>query len=74
MYNEKTKIVMKKFETINVNLRIEIVKWFTENINRWQRVISCMDAFRAYIYDADGNYLIGGKDITEFIKYINEAF
>lgn len=23
--------------------------------------------FRSYIYDTDGNYLIGGKDVSEFI-------
>lgn len=65
---------MVQFTNINVDVKVAIIKWFTENINRWQRVISCYNAFRPYIYDSEGNYLIGGKEIGEFIEYIDKAF
>lgn len=31
-----------------------------------------MDEFRAYIFDANGNYLIGGKETAEFISNANK--
>ena len=33
----------------------------------WQRVNACREAFRQYIFNADGNYLIGGQTVSEFI-------
>lgn len=63
------------FNTINLDLRIAIINWFTENVNRWQRVNSCTQEFRDYIYNKEGTeYLIGGKNVYEFIKYIDKAF
>lgn len=49
-------------------LKKEIVNWLLENENIWQRVNSCTAHFRAYIYDSNGNYLIGGKEVSDFIK------
>lgn len=48
-------------------LKAEILKWLLEHENEWQRVNACTEAFRAYIYNADGNYLIGGQNVSEFI-------
>ena len=51
-------------------LKKEIIKWLLENENKWQRLNSCKEEFRNYIYDDEGNYLIGGEDVSNFI---NEA-
>ncbi len=48
-------------------LKAAILNWLLENENQWQRVNACTEAFREYIYGKDGNYLIGGKDVAEFI-------
>lgn len=48
-------------------LKAAILNWLLENENQWQRVNACTDNFRAYIYDAAGNYLIGGKAVSDFI-------
>lgn len=49
-------------------LKAAILNWLLENENQWQRVNACVETFREYIYNKDGNYLIGGKDVAEFIK------
>ena len=49
-------------------LKKEIIKWLLENENKWQRLNSCKEEFRSYIYDNEGNYLIGGGDVSNFIK------
>lgn len=49
-------------------LKTAIIKWLLENENPWQRVNACTEAFREYIYNKSGNYLIGGEAVAEFIK------
>lgn len=49
-------------------LKAAILNWLLENENQWQRVNACVETFREYIYNKDGNYLIGGEDVAEFIK------
>lgn len=49
-------------------LKYEIINWLFENENEWQRVNHCHDAFREYIYNKDGNYLIGGENVSKFIE------
>ena len=53
---------------MNKELKKEIISWLFENENRWQRVNSCIEDFKKYIYNSKGNYLIGGKEVSEFIK------
>ena len=48
-------------------LKKEILKWLLENENKWQRLNSCKEEFRNYIYDNEGNYLIGGEAVSDFI-------
>lgn len=48
-------------------LKKAIMNWLLENENQWQRVNACREAFRPYIYDADGNHLIGGEIVSKFI-------
>ena len=49
-------------------LKHEIINWLLKHENEWLRVNACHEAFRPYIYNADGNYLIGGKNVSEFIS------
>ena len=51
-----------------LELKKAIVDWLFENKNEWQRVSACIEYFRSYIYKADGNYLIGGEEVSKFIK------
>ena len=48
-------------------LKKAIIKWLLENENKWQRLNSCKEEFRNYMYDNEGNYLIGGEDVSDFI-------
>lgn len=52
---------------MNRKLKIAIINWLIAHESEWQRVNACREAFRAYIYDADGNYLIGGETVSDFI-------
>ena len=49
-------------------LKTAIIKWLLCNENQWQRVNACTEAFREYIYNKSGNYLIGGEAVMEFIR------
>jgi hypothetical protein len=48
-------------------LKEAIINWLFEHEKEWQRVNACTKAFKNYIYDDDGNYLIGGDDVAAFI-------
>lgn len=52
-------------------LKKEIIKWLLENGNEWQRLNSCKEEFRNYIYDDEGSFLIGGEDVSDFIRKAN---
>ena len=54
-------------------LKKTIVYWLLDNENEWQRVNACKEKFRPYIYDADGNYLIGGEEVAEFIVNVDKT-
>lgn len=49
-------------------LKKAIIDWLYENENKWQRVNSCTWEFTEYIYNDKGGYLIGGKEVANFIK------
>lgn len=49
-------------------LKKEILNWLLENENEFNRVVSCYEHFREYIYNSEGNYLIGGEQVADFIK------
>lgn len=48
-------------------LKKEIILWLLEHENEWQRVNTCVDEFRNYIYNDNGNFLIGGENVHDFI-------
>lgn len=51
-----------------MELKQAILNWLIENKNTWQRVTECNNAFRQYIYDESGNYIIGGRTVSDFIS------
>ena len=52
---------------MRLELKQAIINWIIENINEFQLVIACHDEFRPYIYNKEGNYLIGGEKVSQFI-------
>ena len=48
-------------------LKQAIVNFIFDNEKEFQIVNTTIDRFRNYIYGNDGNYLIGGKDVSYFI-------
>lgn len=58
---------------MNKELKRAIINWLLDNENRWQRVNSCKEEFRQYIYTADGHYCIGGEEVGNFVSNMNKA-
>ena len=54
-------------EKRTMELKKAIIDWLFDNKNAWQRTSACREYFRPYIYNADGNYLIGGEEVSDFI-------
>lgn len=59
-------------EERTLELKKAIIDWLFNNKNEWQRINACTEYFRPYIYNADGNYLIGGEEVSEFITNANK--
>ena len=61
--------IISKFECCGrtMELKKAIIDWLFENKNAWQRTNACREYFRPYIYNADGNFLIGGEEVSDFI-------
>ena len=49
-------------------LKQAIANFIFDNEKEFQLVNTTMDKFKAYIYDSNGGYLIGGQDVSDFIK------
>lgn len=56
------------YDTVHPELKKAIIAWMFDNKNAWQRTNACHEEFRAYIYNAEGNYLIGGEAVSDFIR------
>lgn len=54
-------------EKRTIELKKVIIDWLFNNKDKWQRTTACREHFRPYIYDSEGNYLIGGEEVSEFI-------
>jgi len=52
---------------MRTELKKQIILWILNNVNEFQIVNQCVQAFREYIYNSKGEYLIGGEDVKEFI-------
>jgi len=49
-------------------LKQAIINYIFDNEKQHQLTNMTTDKFRAYIYDGNGDYLIGGEDVYTFIK------
>lgn len=52
---------------MNKELKQAIVNYIFENENEFSLNHSVTSHFKAYIYDSEGYYLIGGKEVGSFI-------
>ena len=52
---------------MNIELKRAIVNHIFDNINEFSLHNSLTDKFKAYIYDDEGEYLIGGLEVADFI-------
>lgn len=50
-----------------IELKKAIILFMIDNINDSQLVTITQREFYSYIYNKDGNYLIGGEIVSEFI-------
>lgn len=53
---------------MNTKLKQAIVNYIIENEKEFQLPNKTITTFSAYIYDKNGEYLIGGDDVIEFIR------
>ncbi len=49
-------------------LKQAIINSIFDNEKDFQLTNNTVDKFRNYIYDSSGSYLIGGEDVSDFIK------
>lgn len=57
---------------MRLELKKAIIDWLIDNEHRWLRVTECSKAFRQYIYDDDGEFIIGGEEVNIFIHLADE--
>jgi len=53
---------------MKTELKKAILNFIVDNIKEFQINNVTIQKFKAYIYDAEGNYLIGGKEVRIFIN------
>lgn len=53
---------------MNNELKDAIIKTVQENTNEFQLTNFIVGNFREYIYNKDGEYLIGGEQVAQFIN------
>jgi len=53
---------------MNKELKKAIVNFIFDNEKEFQINNATTEKFRPYIYDAEGNYLIGGEIVSNFIN------
>lgn len=59
-------------KTINLELKKAIFDYLVEHKDTRNRLNFVREHFREYIYNSEGNYLIWGKEIYEFIKELDK--
>ena len=53
---------------MKTELKKAIIIWMFSHANEFQLLNATTNEFRQYIYTPDGNYCIGGKRVSEFIR------
>lgn len=59
-------------ERARLELKKSIIQWLFDNADTWNRTYVCVKYFRTYMYDVDGNWLIGGLEVYNFIMDANK--
>lgn len=57
---------------INLQLKQAIINYIFENYNLFNRLNNTIHNFKNYIYNENWNYLIGWKEIIEWIEKIDK--
>lgn len=53
---------------MNLELKKAIVNFIFDNSNEFQIINATVNNFKLYIYNDQGNFLIGGEQVSEFIS------
>lgn len=64
---DHTLLLKSKTKTMHTELKKAIINSIFDGISNFQLTNFMVDKYRAYIYDANGEYLIGGKEVYQFI-------
>lgn len=59
---------------MNTELKKAIVNFILDNEKEFQLHNTTKSKFRPYIYDAEGQFLIGGKEVSLFIDAFVQLF
>ena len=62
------------YRSVYLDLKKQIIAWYLDNLNEFQRSNACREEFREYIYDKNGNYLVGGQAVSDFIDHVERLF
>lgn len=49
-------------------LKKSIIFYILENVDEFQLVNATIENFREYIYNSEGNYLMSGEEVSDFIR------
>jgi hypothetical protein len=52
---------------MNIDLKRAIVNFLCDNHKEFQSNNTAINKFRPYIFDGEGDYLFGGKEVADFI-------
>lgn len=59
---------MNSYKGLLMEFKKAVVDWICEHANEFQLINACVEAFSDYIYDKNGNVLIGGAARLLFIE------
>lgn len=62
------------YRNIYLDLKKQIIAWYLDNLDEFQRSNACREEFKEYICDKNGNYLIGGQAVSDFIDHVERLF
>jgi hypothetical protein len=57
---------------MNIELKKAIVNFMFDNINMFGLTSGTRDKFRQYVYTPEGEYCIGGEEVSEFISSVDK--
>lgn len=58
---------MNSYKGLLMEFKQQVVEWICEHADEFQLINACVEHFSRYVYDENGNYLIGGEMRFNFI-------